>query len=371
MNAVKLLEWAKQFEEKSISGRYVTHQHIENYLEKNNIAYCVSAYSVDKRPIYTIKIGEGTRKVLIWSQMHGNESTTTKGLVDFLNYLHSDEAVAQQLLQTFQFVILPILNPDGAFYYTRVNANQVDLNRDAFRQTQPEMRYLQQVIAQFEPDFCFNLHDQRTIFSAGNVSKPATLSLLSPAYNQAREIDDVRKKVMRTAVAIADVLDEIIPGQLGRYDDAFNMNCIGDYLTANKVPTLLIEAGHFPDDYAREQTRNLVFVALVSALLEMKNQTEMTENIVKKYEQIPENQKLFNDVLVKNVIVENKELSQIGFQYQEKLTNGKIEFLLQFDEDKVSEGKFGHVELDLEYRKFTNKNELIKAVSNQISGVKL
>ena len=43
--------------------------------------------SVENRPIYSYSEGNGPKKVLIWSQMHGNESTTTKALVDFWLYL--------------------------------------------------------------------------------------------------------------------------------------------------------------------------------------------------------------------------------------------------------------------------------------------
>src|SRR5690606_578780 len=231
MKPTDFYAYAKRYKEKTITRRYVNHSHLENYLRQVCLEKQIAAYSVENRPIYTLKFGSGSIKILMWSQMHGNESTTTKGLIDFLNFAQSEEDFAQKILQQFQFLVVPILNPDGAFYYTRVNANEVDLNRDAFRQTQPEMQYLQQLINDFQPDFCFNLHDQRTIFSAGNSANPATLSLLAPAYNPEREINDTRKKTMQVAVRIAAVLAEIIPNQIGRYDDGFNMNCIGDYLT--------------------------------------------------------------------------------------------------------------------------------------------
>jgi hypothetical protein len=39
-----------------------------------------------------------------------------------------------------------------------------------------------------------------------------------------------------------------IPGQVSRFDDGFNINCIGDKFQSH-VPTILFEAGHFQDDY--------------------------------------------------------------------------------------------------------------------------
>jgi hypothetical protein len=48
---------------------------------------------------------------------------------------------------------------------------------------------------------------------------------------------------------INTVLQRYIPGQIGRFDDSFNLNCIGDTFQAMGVPTLLFEAGHFEGDY--------------------------------------------------------------------------------------------------------------------------
>jgi murein tripeptide amidase MpaA len=70
-----------------------------------------------------------------------------------------------------------MLNPDGADMYTRLNANEVDLNRDSQNLTQPESAARNDL---FQPH-CFNLHDQR-FWSR----KPATTSL-APSYNEERE----------------------------------------------------------------------------------------------------------------------------------------------------------------------------------------
>jgi murein tripeptide amidase MpaA len=79
--------------------------------------------------------------------MHGNESTTTKGLFDFLNCLNGGSEL-QKLLKSFSFTI-PMLNPDGAKLYTRLNANQIDLNRIS-KPTQPEQS-VESVFESFKP----------------------------------------------------------------------------------------------------------------------------------------------------------------------------------------------------------------------------
>ena len=158
-----------QYKEQSISGRYLTLDHIKPLLDKLNTDNQVQTIgkSVLGEPIYSYQIGTGKIRVYLWSQMHGNESTTTKALFDFINLLNDDTDLSKKLLETFTFYSIPILNPDGARLYTRANANEIDLNRDSQDLTQPESRVLREAFENFEPDFCFNLHDQRTIFGAG------------------------------------------------------------------------------------------------------------------------------------------------------------------------------------------------------------
>ena len=121
--------------------------------------------------------------------MHGNESTSTKGLLDFLNFLQNDIENATLILEEYTFCVIPMLNPDGAELYTRVNANEIDLNRDFQNLTQPESRLLMGLYQDFKPDFCFNLHDQRSIFGVGTTGKPATISFLAPSFDEFKEYD--------------------------------------------------------------------------------------------------------------------------------------------------------------------------------------
>ena len=113
---------------------------------------------------------KGPKKVLIWSQMHGNESTTTRALLDLFDHLHSISGA--KLLKGLTLLIIPQLNPDGSSAYTRLNTNNVDLNRDALDLSQPESIALNEVFKSFSPDFCFNLHGQRSIFAAGKGVNP-------------------------------------------------------------------------------------------------------------------------------------------------------------------------------------------------------
>jgi hypothetical protein len=269
-------------------------------------------------------MGTGSIKVLMWSQMHGNESTTTKSLFDLLRFLNTNP----NWLDNLELSIIPILNPDGAKTYTRVNTNHVDLNRDAIDLSQIESRVLRKEFDKFTPHFAFNLHDQRTIFGVNG--KPATISLLAPAFDQDRNYNSCRTLAAQLASTIFEGLKPLIGSQIGRFDDLFNPNCVGDAFQSAGVPTLLIEAGHYPDDYNREKTREFVFYAYVFALKAIASSTTSEFSV---YHSIPENQKIFFDFLLRDVsFMEkgSKRRGDVGLQFQEVLQNESIAFQAVF-----------------------------------------
>lgn len=339
-----------QFKEQSLFGRYITLLEIEPLLMKFNgkAKVQITGESVFGKPIYQLEIGAGETKILLWSQMHGNESTTTKALFDFFNLLHSDSEIAKTMLQKFTFCCLPMVNPDGASLYTRENANKVDLNRDSQTLSQPESQLLRQVFERFRPHYCFNLHDQRTIFGLENTDKPATVSFLSPSYNEAREINDVRMKAIEVIVAMNTTLQQYIPNQIGRFDDSFNINCIGDTFQSLNVPTILIEAGHFPEDYNREETRKYIFMALVTGF-QFLSESVTVSNGLQDYLNIPQNKVGFYDFVYKNVKInyDNTEIiTNFAAQYKEELVEGRLCFNAYIVEIGDLEGFSGHFEYD-------------------------
>lgn len=339
-----------QHKEDSIRGRYITLDSIEPLLQNlnTNNQLQIIGKSVLGKSIYSYEIGEGKTRILLWSQMHGNESTTTKALFDFLNVLHSGSELAQKLLNTFTFCSIPMLNPDGATLYTRENANKVDLNRDSQELTQPESRLLRETFEVFKPDYCFNLHDQRTIFGVSDTGKPATLSFLAPSYNEEREINESRLKAINLIASINEVLQEYLPNQIGRFDDSFNINCIGDTFQYLGVPTLLFEAGHFANDYEREETRKYVFMALISSF------TSLCENVIvsngiNKYLNIPQNKVVFYDFMYKNIKINYdgiEIITNFASQYKEELIENRVCFNAYVSQIGDLENYFGHFEYD-------------------------
>ena len=338
------IELHKQYKENSLFGRYITLQDIEPILKKYSIE--VVGQSVLGKPIYQHLVGSGKTRVFMWSQMHGNESTTTKAVFDFINLLHSDEKIGIELQKEFTFCILPMVNPDGAEIYTRENANKIDLNRDSIDLSQPESKILRKVFDYFKPNYCFNLHDQRTIYGAGNEGNPATVSFLAPSYNEAREVNSVRAKAMQVIVAMNKELQKHIPEQVALFDDGFNPNCIGDQFTSQGVPTILFEAGHYPSDYYREFTRKMIFISLISGLQHIYENDIVGDNYA-EYFQIAKNNAVFYDFLYKNVKINydgKKIIANFAAQFKEELVDGKLQFNAYIVEIGDLKGKFGHYE---------------------------
>jgi hypothetical protein len=344
------LNLANQFLEPALQGRYITLEKIEPLLSNRNRQSSIKVVgkSVLKKPIYSYKIGIGKTRILLWSQMHGNESTTTKALFDFFNFVNFDSEIQHSLLHFFTFCFIPMLNPDGAALYTRENANKIDLNRDAQNLSQPESLVLRECYESFKPHYCFNLHDQRTIFGVGATNKPATLSFLAPAFNEQCSFDAARVKSVELIVKVNNTLQQIIPNQISRFDDAFNINCVGDTFQNLGTPTVLFEAGHFQNDYNRDESRKYVFIALLSSFIAI-YENVIVEHQIEKYMNIPQNKTVFFDFVYKNVRFnydKSEIITNFAVQYKEELINNNIFFNAFVVKIDNLENNFGHIEYD-------------------------
>ena len=344
---LELISTYSSFKDPNLYGRYLPYSFIKKSLESAGTYFPVKTigFSTLGDPIETITIGNGNLKILAWSQMHGNESTTTKAIFDLINAFIKlpEDPFLVFLKKQITLKVIPMLNPDGAYLYQRENVKGIDLNRDAKNLCERESVVLRDAFENFQPDFCFNLHDQRSIYSAGETPVPATLSFLTPAMEESREVTPSRVVSMKVIAAMAVGLELILPGQIGRYDDAFNANCTGDTFQSLGIPTILFEAGHYPEDYMREESRRFMVIALFAGLnaiatgnFELRSKAE--------YFSIPENQKLFYDVILRQASVDGK-IVDIAIQYRETLQNQKV-ILVPYIEQIVSSLAFyGHKEI--------------------------
>lgn len=330
--AEKLYHTYGTFKEEAIDDRRFTHSNIEPLIKQlaaePAFNVTVAGHSVQGRPIYLVKIGSGDTKVLLWSQMHGDESTATMALLDIFNFFSQNNGPfvnkKKDLLSKVSLYFLPMLNPDGAEHFQRRNALGIDINRDALRLTSPAAQILKSVRDSLKPEFGFNLHDQSTYYTAGRTPEPATLSFLAPAYNYERSVNKVRKKAMRLIAYLNKMLQQYIPGKVAKYSDAHEPRAFGDMITKWGTSTVLIESGGYPDDPEKQYIRKLNFVTMLSAMNAIANESYARASL-DGYYQIPENNRALADLLIRevNMVRNNKKyLVDLGiYQWKEVLND--------------------------------------------------
>ncbi|MES2305257.1 MAG: M14 family zinc carboxypeptidase [Gemmatimonadota bacterium] len=220
------------------------------------------------RELRAVTFGKGSTRVLLWSQMHGDESTATMALADILAWLADPAAdpLRERLSRALTITIVPMLNPDGAERFQRENAAGIDVNRDARRLSTPEARALKALHDSLKPAFGFNLHDQGARTRAGTTGPQAAIALLAPAIDATGRYDAVRSTARRIAATIARALADSIPGRVAKYDEGFNPRAFGDLMQTWGTSTVLIESGALPGDPDKQRLRGMNGAALLVAL---------------------------------------------------------------------------------------------------------
>lgn len=352
----QLLESAfEQYKEPAIDNRRFGYTLIAPLIAKRKSPFetNILGKSIEGRPIHSLSYGEGERKVLLWSQMHGNESTATMALFDLFNFLEGAaeddfDFIREAIRENLQLRFIPMLNPDGAERFERRNAQQIDINRDAVRQSSPEGRILKDARDEFNPEFGFNLHDQNRYYNVEGSSLPATISFLAPAYNEAREVNAVRSKAMKVIVGMDRLLQQVVPGQVGKYDDSFEPRAFGDNIQKWGTSTILIESGAYAGDPEKQYLRQLNFMILLNALhgIATENYLDYT---VEQYQAIPDNDSKLVDLLIRNVeivAVDSSYRTDIGIKNSEHF----LDSLILMEGNIVDWGDlsvyFGHKEIE-------------------------
>jgi Zinc carboxypeptidase len=258
--------------------------------------------SMQGRPLRAVTWGRGPTTVLLWSQMHGDESTATMALADLLAWMSSGApaapALRERLAASLTVVMVPMLNPDGAELFQRENAAGIDVNRDARRLATPEARALEALRDSIRPAFGFNLHDQGARTLVGPGGPPAAIALLAPAAEESRAWGPVRATAREIAAEVAAVLAREIPGRVAKYNDAHEPRAFGDLMQRWGTSTVLIESGSLPDDPEKQRLRALNVVAIVTALDAIATGRHRGAD-VRPYESLPTNSGGAVDVLVR------------------------------------------------------------------------
>ncbi len=266
----------------------------------------VIGQSVEGRALHHVAFGRGRTHILLWSQMHGDEPTATSALFDVHTYIamHQDQPQIKRLLDTLTIHTVPMLNPDGAERYQRRNAQEIDINRDALRLQTPEGRALKALRDRLDPVLGFNLHNQNWRTSVGTPPRPASISLLAVAHDEARSDNPRRILAKKTASVIREALEPFAKGQIGRYSDEFEVRAFGDNVARWGTGVVLIETGPWPDAQPDPPLIRLNFIALMTALDAIASKRVEAAD-PKVYESLPMNESQLLHTLISNAIVIN------------------------------------------------------------------
>jgi len=259
-------------------------------------------HSVEDRPIRMVSVGNGDIDVLMWSQMHGNESTATRSIVDLLSFIaeNSKQKSVNSLLQDLRIHFIPMLNPDGASRWTRENAIGIDLNRDALRLIAPESQILKRVRDSLNADYGFNLHDQSKYYNVERLNNEASISFLATAFDYEKSRSAGRNEAMQLISYLYQINQKYIPNHTGRYNDDFEPRAFGDNIQKWGTKLILIETGGFKNDPEKQLGRKLNFVLIGSALEAI--QKGLHKAIaVEQYNQIPRNDRNLFDLKIEKV----------------------------------------------------------------------
>ncbi|MBQ1698772.1 MAG: hypothetical protein II075_12930 [Bacteroidales bacterium] len=263
----------------------------------------ITGSSYEGRRIRVFKCGNGRVKVLAWSQMHGNEPTSTLALMDAMKYLEQGGGEAAEILDSITLIAIPMLNPDGYIRYDRRNSQGIDVNRDAQSLISPEARLLMKVWEDFKPDFALNLHDQETRYTSLQPLTPSLLAMLAPECNYEKSVTPARERAMKAIAAVADKLQDIAAGRIAKYDDVYTPTAFGDTFMKLGTSSILIEAGSEPGDPGRIKPRAAMSKAIITALKVMASGC-YNHYDVQQYDSLPLNKDFDGyDLLIKGIKV--------------------------------------------------------------------
>ena len=330
----QLFDIHEQIKEQSLTKRRFKHRDIVPLIEKLPFAVEKIGKSFEERDIYQIKMGSGKTKVLLWSQMHGDEATATMALFDIFNFFQSKsdgfDALRSKILENCTLYYVPMLNPDGAERFQRRTATDIDMNRDALRFQTPEGALLKKLQDELRPEFSFNLHDKNTKYSAGASGKQATISFLPTSFNYAKDWNPARTRAMQVICGMHEALQQFIPGYLGRWNDDHEPRAFGDNIAKWGSSLILIESGGYKEDTEKQFIRKLNFVAILTGLQAISEQS-YTKFELKTYEAIPNNDRYLFDLLIRNAeFVQNGKtiIKDIGINLSEKNINNATDFVV-------------------------------------------
>lgn len=275
----------------------------EKILEQTQYGWKLSlqGMSLQNRPLYRMETGEGPTKIMLWTQMHGDESTATRALFLLWDRMKVDKNWSKKLRQKLSICCMPLVNPDGAHQWTRENAAGIDINRDARALRSPEAVALARCIRDFAPHIALNLHDQQIYYGVGKPAQQAGISLMAPPADRQDGWPENRRKAARICVNLHQMLREksVV---CGKWQDEFEPRAFGEFAQQEGAATVLIEAGAFFNDPEKINLSRL-YAEILASVLDQATRPIRPMQKLKPYRDIPKNELIIFDLLLRKVSI--------------------------------------------------------------------
>lgn len=162
-----------------------------------------SGISVEGNPIEVYKTDiKANKYIYILAGVHGDEVEGVYVMKELFDWLKTDHS-----LKDLPLIVLPIVNPDGYARGTRINANQVDLNRNMPTEnwtsearaprynpgpsplSEPENKFLVKLFDKYKPGFVLSFHTWKPMLNYNGTCEDVADYLYSfNGYEKASDI---------------------------------------------------------------------------------------------------------------------------------------------------------------------------------------
>ncbi|KAH7367442.1 carboxypeptidase [Plectosphaerella cucumerina] len=147
-------------------------------------------------------------RVYLQGGIHGNEPAGDQGILALLGKLDANQTYTASLLEKLDILILPRYNPDGAAYFQREFATNIDPNREGIKLERQQSRDIKKLVNSWHPHVVVDMHEYTASRIYGGVYRHGQDALVASGRN------------LNTHKDIRNLTEELFSANIGARLDA-------------------------------------------------------------------------------------------------------------------------------------------------------